>query len=141
MRTALIGALAAAALVATFSGARAQMPGLSCHGTRQPRLVAELLFGRDIGNKLGVSEAAWEHFLEREVTPRFPDGLTVGDALGQSRNPTTGKIVYEPSKRVEIVLPGNADDDLHIDAVVKAYRQQFRQHAVGVIIRSACVSF
>jgi hypothetical protein len=139
MRVALIGALGVAALAATHTGAGAQ--ALSCHGSRQPKLVAELLFGRDIGSKFGVSETAWAHFLAGEVTPRFPDGLTVSDAVGQSRNPTTGKIVQEASKRVEIVLPGNADDDPRLDAIVKAYRQQFRQHAVGVIVRSACVSF
>ena len=103
--------------------------------------MAELLFGRDIGAKLGVSETAWAHFLAREVTPRFPDGLTVSDATGQWRDPATGKIVQEPSKRVEIVLPGNADDDARLDAIVKAYKHQFHQHSVGVIVRSACVSF
>lgn len=139
MRAALIGALGIAALAATPSGAGAQ--ALSCHGGRQPKLVAELLFGRDIGTKLGVSETAWAHFLAHEVTPRFPDGLTVSDAVGQSRNPTTGQIVQEASKRVEIVLPGNADDDAGLDSIAKAYRQQFRQHAVGVIVRPACVSF
>jgi len=30
-----------------------------------------------------VSEARWRDFLDREVTPRFPDGLTVFDAYGQ----------------------------------------------------------
>jgi Protein of unknown function (DUF3574) len=139
MRAALIGALGIATLAATPSGAGAQAP--SCHGARQPKLVAELLFGRDIGSKLGVSETAWARFLAHEVTPRFPDGLTVSDAVGQSRNPATGEIVQEASKRVEIVLPGNADDDAGLDAIVKAYRQQFRQHAVGVIVRAACVSF
>jgi hypothetical protein len=139
MYAAWIGALGIAALAAMPSDAGAQ--ALSCHNARQPRQVAELLFGRDIGSKLGVSETAWTHFLAHEVTPRFPDGLTVSDAVGQSRNPTTGKIVQEASKRVEIVLPGNADDDPRLDAIVKAYRQQFRQHAVGVIVRSACVSF
>jgi hypothetical protein len=139
MRAALIGTFGAAALAATHSGAGAQT--LSCQGARQPKLVAELLFGRDIGTKPGVSETAWAHFLAHEVTPRFPDGLTVSDAVGQSRNPATGQIVQEASKRVEIVLPGNADDDPSLDAIVKAYRQRFRQHAVGVIVRSACVSF
>jgi hypothetical protein len=139
MRAASIGALGIAAFAAMHSGADAQ--ALSCRGARQPKLVAELLFGRDIGAKPGVSETAWANFLAHEVTPRFPDGLTVSDAVGQSRNPATGKIVQEASKRVEIVLPGNADDDPHLDAIVKAYRQQFHQHAVGVIVRSACVSF
>ncbi len=100
-----------------------------------------MLFGMARPNGPPISDEEWAAFVDAEVTPRFPDGLTVSDALGQSRSPTTGKIVQEASKRVEIVLPGNADDDPRLDAIVKAYRQQFRQHAVGVIVRSACVSF
>jgi hypothetical protein len=30
-----------------------------------------------------VDEAQWRAFLDREVTPRFPDGLTVFDGYGQ----------------------------------------------------------
>ena len=33
------------------------------------------------------------------------------DASGQWRDSADGTIVHEPSKRVEIVLPGMADDD------------------------------
>jgi uncharacterized protein DUF3574 len=103
--------------------------------------VAELLFGRDIGNRLGVSDADWRRFVAREITPRFPDGLTVTDALGQWRDPDSGRIVREPSKRVEIVLPGHADDAARLDAIVTAYKRQFRQRSVGLILQSACVSF
>jgi hypothetical protein len=31
----------------------------------------------------GVSEAAWRAFLDKEVTPRFPSGLSVLDVYGQ----------------------------------------------------------
>jgi hypothetical protein len=119
----------------------ADVQAASCHGGLKPRDVAELMFGRDIGIRLGASEAGWERFVAHEITPRFPDGLTVSDALGQWRDRTSGKIVREPSKRVEIVLPGNDDDQARLDAVVAAYKRQFRQQAVGVIVRSACVSF
>ncbi len=119
----------------------AQPPSLSCHGAMQPRQVAELLFGRDIGRGIGVSERAWTRFVARELTPRFPDGLTVTDAVGQWRDRSSGRIVREPSKRVEIVLSGNADDQARLDAVVRAYKREFRQHSVGVIVRPACVSF
>src|SRR5579863_1990845 len=34
----------------------------------------------------GISEAAWRTFLDREVTPRFPDGLSVLDVYGQWQN-------------------------------------------------------
>lgn len=47
----------------------------------------------------------------------------------------------EATKRVDIVLPGRADDQEKLDAVVTAYKREFRQHSVGVIVQWACVSF
>lgn len=119
----------------------AQTPELSCSGAQRPRQVAELLFGRDIGRRLGVSESAWSNFVANELTPRFPDGLTVTDAVGQWRDAASGRIVREPAKKVEIVLPGNAGDQARLDAAVKAYKSKFHQRSVGVIVRPACVAF
>jgi hypothetical protein len=112
-----------------------------CHGTQQVKQVAELLFGRDIGHRLGVNESAWARFVAREITPRFPDGLTVSNATGQWRDRESGTIVREPSKRVEIVLPGAAGDEARLEAVVAAYKREFHQQSVAVIVRPACVSF
>lgn len=51
---------------------------------------SELYFG--VGEESGaserkqtdaISEAQWREFLDKQVTPRFPDGLTVFDAYGQ----------------------------------------------------------
>src|SRR5579863_4502703 len=119
----------------------AETAASSCSGLQRPQQVAELLFGRDIGHRRGVSESAFTRFVARELTPRFPDGLTITDATGQWRDPADGRIVREPAKRVEIVLPGNADDQGRLDAVVKAYKREFRQRLVVVIVRIACVSF
>jgi hypothetical protein len=141
MRTVCVLVLAAVLPCAAAADAAAQSLAPACHGAQQRRDVAELLFGRDIGRRLGVSETAWRRFVAREVTPRFPDGLTVTDALGQWRDPDGGLIVREPSKRVEIVLPGNSDDGARLDAVISAYKRQFRQRSVGLIVQSACVSF
>jgi len=141
MRALGVRVLAAALLCGVAAGAAAQGPTPACQGTQQRRDVAELLFGRDIGDRLGVSEPAWRRFVAREITPRFPDGLTVTDALGQWRDPDSGRIVREPSKRVEIVLPGNADDTARLDAIVSAYKRRFHQRSVGLILQSACVSF
>lgn len=130
-----------ALLVATMAGAGGQTPALSCRGAQQPKLIAELLFGRDVGRRVGVSQAAWLRFVARELTPRFPDGFTISDATGQWRDRSSGTIVREPSKRVEIVLPGNADDDVLLEAVVAAYKSRFHQQSVGIIVRGACVAF
>jgi hypothetical protein len=42
---------------------------------------------------------------------------------------------------VEIVLPGNAEDEAQLEAVVDAYKRRFLQHSVGIIVRPACVAF
>jgi len=114
---------------------------LVCHGTQKSAAVADLLFGRNIGGRLGVSEADWRRFLAAEVSPRFPAGLTVVDAAGQWRDTDTNRVVREPSKIVTIVLPEREGNQANIDAVVEAYKRRFRQQAVGVVIRPACVAF
>jgi hypothetical protein len=141
MRLPLLPVFGAAVLMAAMGSSRAEAPALACDAPQQVRQVAELLFGRNIGGRLGVSEAAWGRFVARELTPRFPDGLTVTNAIGQWRDPTAGRIVHEPSKRVEIVLPGNGDDQARLEAVAHAYKEEFRQRSVGIIVRPACVSF
>jgi hypothetical protein len=131
--------LAAMLFAAALRDAAAAAP--TCHGALRPQQVAQLLFGRNIGGRLRVSEAAWRRFVAREVTPRFPDGLTIIDASGQWRDRRRGAIVHEPSKLIEIILTGRGDDQNRLDAIVAAYKRQFRQGSVGVIVQSACVAF
>jgi len=99
-------------------------------------MVAELLFGRS-----NVSDRNWDRFLADEVTPRFPDGLTVYEAKGQWRNPQTRKISRERSKVVMIAMPPGADTDARLQAVIEAYKTRFKQQSVGLILRPSCVSF
>ena len=141
MRFALPSVLSFTLLIAAATGSGAQPATLSCHGTQKSKMIAELMFGRDIGRHVGVSEPEWQRFVAREMTPRFPDGLTITDVVGQWRDRDNGRIVREPSKHVEIVLPGNADDEARLDAIADAYKHAFRQQAVGIIVRPACVSF
>lgn len=128
-------------LLADNPVALAEGAGFACRAGQQSRLTAELTFGRDIGRHVGVSERAWRRFLDREVTPRFPDGLTVVSAAGQWRDRRTGRIGREPSKLLLIVLPGRADDQARLDAIVAAYKRQFQQQSVGLIVRPACTAF
>jgi hypothetical protein len=141
MRTVFVCSLGLILLIAAASNADAQALAIVCHGTQRPGRIAELLFGRDIGNHVGVSEGAWTRFVAREITPRFPDGLTITNATGQWRDRASGRMIREPSKRVEIVLPGHADDEARLDSVVAAYKRRFHQRSVEVIVESACVSF
>ena len=90
----LLFAVAGAALAAPPAAASA--PSAQLHGdAARPAEAAgwvrsELYFG--VGEETGpskreqtdvISDAQWRAFLDKEVTPRFPDGLTVFDAYGQ----------------------------------------------------------
>jgi hypothetical protein len=122
------------------------LPG--CASLPQPcvppaRLMAsaELLFGRNIGGRLAVSDAAFAQFLAAEITPRFPDGLTMLDAKGQWRDAERGNLIREPSKLVLISFDDDAPRRAALTAIADAYKQKFRQHSVLIALRSSCVSF
>ena len=104
-------------------------------------IEVELLFGRNIGGRLGVTEAQWRAFLAREVTPRFPEGLTVYEAAGQWRDEKTRALVRERSKIVRIIMAADAQANDKIEAIAAAYIKKFRQDSVGIVTRPACVYF
>jgi Protein of unknown function (DUF3574) len=126
-------------LLALSSSAGAQL--VDCRGGQKPSQVAELMFGRKIGDRIAVSEGDWGRFVDREITPRFPDGLTVFNAAGQWRDKSSNRIVREPSKIVQIVLPGDDGEFARLNEIAEAYKTRFKQQSVGVIVRPACVSF
>jgi hypothetical protein len=122
------------------AGIAAAQP-LECAGTLKPHQVAELFFGRKIGTNGFVTRTAWRRFLAREVTPRFPDGLTVIEAYGQWRDPATMRISREPSTVVVIAMPGATADYARLNEIAEAYKTRFRQQSVGIIVRPACAAF
>src|ERR1700730_8316614 len=119
----------------------AQAQGLACGGYQKEQQVSQLICGRYSEHRISVTEDEWAEFVDREITPRFPDGLTVFSAAGQWRDHVTNKIVREPSKLVLIVLPGKTEDLARIYEIAQAYKTRFSQPSVGVILRPACVSF
>jgi Protein of unknown function (DUF3574). len=93
---AVLLALSACASVAPSAGtapsaASATLQGDAARPAQASGWVrSELYFG--VGEESGpadrpqaepISAARWRAFLDKEVTPRFPDGLTVFDAYGQ----------------------------------------------------------
>ncbi|MDP3544789.1 MAG: DUF3574 domain-containing protein [Phreatobacter sp.] len=132
----------AAALVALAVGLSGCVTTTSpaCPPGGRERLVAELLFGRNIGGRVGVTETAFRRFVDAEVTPRFPDGLTITDSRGQYRQ-ADGRLVREPGKVILIVLGDEARDLPRLAEVASAYRRRFAQESVGIMTRRACVAF
>jgi hypothetical protein len=133
------GAMAACGVLA--AGLFAAAPAASCNAPLQPMQRIELMFGRNVRGHARVGDVAWARFLAREITPRFPDGLTVIDAAGQWRNPATGRLAREPSRLVIIVTAGDASADDKTAAIIAAYKQHFRQKSVGVVTSAACAAF
>ena len=128
------------ALVFTLAGgANAQL--VDCLGGQRPTQVAELMFGRNFGSRIGVSEGEFGRLVDRVIISRFPSGLTVFNAAGEWRDQASNKIVREPSKIVQIVLPGQVEDIARLNEIVEAYKTRFKQQSVGMIVRPACVSF
>jgi Protein of unknown function (DUF3574) len=135
----LVLALVLTLVLALAGGADAQL--VDCLGGQRPTQVAELMFGRNIGSRIGVSEGDFGRFVDREIMSRFPNGLTVFNAAGQWRDEASNKIAREPSKVVQIVLPGQVDDIARLNEIVEAYKRRFKQQSVVMIVRPACVSF
>ncbi len=102
--------------------------------------TAELVFGRHIDDATMVTDDDWRHFIDEDVTPRFPDGLSVMDVQGQWKA-SDGTIVREPSKVLYLVLDGGPDDPAKIANIRDAYKRRFRQESVMLVTSTACVSF
>ena len=106
-----------------------------------PMIEAQLFFGRNVGADVGVSDRDWADFLDGEVTPRFPNGLTVIDASGHWRDSETGRLIREPSKVLTLLAEGGPATLSLIREIVDSYKERFHQQSVGLAIRPICVSF
>lgn len=126
--------LLAAALVAVPSLAAAQCAEGAMLWDR-----SELYFGltRDGGT---ISAPEFTGFLDAEVTPRFPDGMTVLTAQGRWRN-GDGVIIKEDSMMVILLHPPGGDAPGRIAEIREAYKAQFDQQSVMLVSGQDCVSF
>lgn len=91
----------------------------------------ELYFGLSKPDGSEVTAEEWAHFLADEVTPRFPAGFTVIEALGQYQGDDK-KIVKEKS-RVLILLYEKKDRkgiNVKIEEIRAAYKKAFLQESV-----------
>lgn len=102
--------------------------------------TAQLFFGQNIGGEHGVSEADFRKFVDEELTPRFPSGLTVLEGGGQWKG-DENKLIREASKVVVLVLPNGIEANLKLNAARKAYKAKFHQELVLLVTQPACVDF
>ncbi len=110
----------------------------------EPWVRTELFFGTARPGGREVTEAEWEGFLAKKVTPLFPDGLTVIEGNGQWQG-ESNEIVHERSKIVILLYPREAiaDSNAAIEEIRTAYENQFQQESVlrADDDRPVCTSF
>lgn len=127
------GALAAYRAVVPPAGLATCRPGAA----QMARI--ELLFGTGRNNGAAVGEVEWQSFVEAEVTPRFPDGLTVLTGYGQWLR--GGSVRKEGSRVLLIWAPRVGDNDVRIEAIRDSYKARFEQESVLRADGLSCVSF
>ena len=136
----LVLAGAAAGCATPHQVPEAPHAALHCPAGQTRADTVAMVFGRNDGDRLAVSEDDWRRFVDEVVTPRFPDGLSVMDVQGQWRAPG-GTLVREPSKIVYLVLDGGPDDPAKIAHIRETYKARFHQQSVLLVSQMACVSF
>jgi hypothetical protein len=96
-----------------------------------PFARTELFFGTAKPDGTAVTEEEWGRFLDEEVTPRFPDGLTVLSGIGQFRG-SNGEIIQETSIVLILLYPVETrkSSSKKIEEIREAYKQAFRQESV-----------
>jgi hypothetical protein len=112
----------------------------ACAGGLKPQMTAELVFGADIPGGGSISDADWTAFLDHEVTPRFPDGLTTWDSDGRWMAPG-GHQTHEKSRVLWLIISGKPGERARLEAVRTAYKMQFRQMSVMLVEHRDCVGF
>ena len=89
----------------------------------------ELYFGTDRPGD-NVTDAQFRRFVDDEVTPRFPDGLTLLTGYGQFLN-SKGRLITERSKVLILFYPVNFKDaHKKIEDIRSRYKDMFMQESV-----------
>ncbi len=109
-----------------------QTGAASCAAPLRPALQVDLYFGE-------VSPTDWRAFLDEDVTPRFPDGLSVQDIYGQYRD-RQGKIERERSKLLVIVVFDAPAHASRVQAIVDSFRRRHKQESVLRVERPICAA-
>ena len=145
---ALLGALFCVGCVQHHAVApAAAAPTLSSNaprsGSAQGWVDTKLYFGlgpADLPGQ-GISEAEWRTFLDREVTPRFPSGLSVLDVYGQWQGQGGKQIERLRSKVLVIVYTDSEENRAKIESIRTAWKQKTGDESVLRVTVPADVSF
>lgn len=103
----------------------------------------ELYFGTTTPDGGELTDQEWQDFLDEEITPRFPAGLTVLEGYGQFLN-SSGVIAQEGSIVLIVFHPADAieESSASIEEIRDAYEVAFEQESVlRADSAPVCISF
>jgi hypothetical protein len=139
-------ALALLLVSLSFAPAALQAGPFQFHHRQQPasREVwqrTELYFGSDEHNGSVVSKSAFAQFVDSEVTPKFPDGLTVLTGYGQFLD-SEGIVEKERSMVLILFYPlTDFDANQKLTEIRDCYKKRFNQESVLRVDSLSYVSF
>jgi hypothetical protein len=140
-----LGLLALLAGCATQPGvADAVLHGDAAHPAQTQGWVdTRLYFGLGLADQpqQGISEQAWREFLDREVSTRFPDGLSVVDVYGQWQGKQQAHPERLRSKMLVIDYPDTPANRAKVEAIRAAWKQRTGDQSVLRVTQPADVSF
>jgi hypothetical protein len=103
----------------------------------------KLYFGLGLADtpSSGISEAQWRDFLDKEVTPRFPAGLSVVDVSGQWQGKNQATPMRLRSKMLIVDYPDSQVNRDKIQAIRTAWKQRTGDQSVLRVTEPVDVSF
>ncbi|AXB44358.1 DUF3574 domain-containing protein [Amycolatopsis albispora] len=126
----LVGVAAVALAVGVGGGVAAAGPSTSDSVAGDAYKRTELYFGSVKADGSEVTPEEFELFVDKEVTPSFPDGLTRLEGNGQWRN-STGEIIKERSYVLILLYPfGDRAANGEIQEIREDYKRLYDQESV-----------
>lgn len=127
------GKVGGGVLLALLGAGIPALVGAALHtGVGDPYQETRLYFGTERPDgRPPVGEREFMGFLDREITPAFPEGLTLQDGRGQWQR--DGKLIRETSYEVVLLYPEKEADErgARIERIRQAYEKRFQQDSVG----------
>ncbi|MFE2141776.1 DUF3574 domain-containing protein [Streptomyces sp. NPDC059456] len=127
------GKVGGGVLLALLGASIPALVGAALHShVGEPYQETTLYFGTERpGGRAPVAEQEFMRFLDREITPAFPEGLTLLGGRGQWQR--GGKVIRETSYEVVLLYPEKEADErsTRIERIRQAYEEQYQQDSVG----------
>lgn len=89
----------------------------------------------------GISEARWRHFLDTEVTPRFPAGFSVINVYGQWQGKNESTPERLRTKMIVVDYQDTPENRAKVNAIRSAWKQMTGDQSVMRVTIPADVSF